>query len=130
MSARGAGAARPCNIADARARLRDAEAFLQAAAALVDPDVVATNAIHAAIAASDAICCTELGQRSSDASHAAAVRMIGWVDKELGSALGRCLDRKTQAAYESRDVSTSDAATVVRQATRLVDAARTRVLAV
>ncbi|MGQ0625391.1 MAG: hypothetical protein ACT4PP_12185 [Sporichthyaceae bacterium] len=91
------------------------------------PDVIATNAIHAGIAAADAICCMALRMRSADANHAAAVRLLEGVDPVLSSALSRCLTRKTRAAYESRDTSTSDATACVRQATTLVDAARVRV---
>lgn len=55
-----------CSLADARARLTDAGSFLRAAELLDDPDVVATNAVIAAIAASDAICCVALGARAAD----------------------------------------------------------------
>ena len=47
-------------------RLIDTRQFLEAAELLDAPDVVATCAIHAAIAAADAITCHALGQRSSD----------------------------------------------------------------
>jgi hypothetical protein len=48
----------------------------------------------------------------------------------LSAALKRALDRKTQAAYESRDISAGDANMCLRQATILLDAARDRVLAI
>jgi hypothetical protein len=51
MTPRPAGRRSPCTIADARARLHDAEAFLEAAETARDPDVIAANAIHSAIAA-------------------------------------------------------------------------------
>jgi hypothetical protein len=60
MSPRPAGRRSPCTVADARARLHDAEAFLDTAEATKDPDVIATNAIHSAIAAADAVCCVAL----------------------------------------------------------------------
>ena len=50
MNAAPSGRRTPCTIADARARLVDAEAFLDAAELVTDTDVVATNAVHAAIA--------------------------------------------------------------------------------
>ncbi|MGQ0631742.1 MAG: hypothetical protein ACT4P1_11915 [Sporichthyaceae bacterium] len=112
---------------DARARLVDAEAFLLAADGASHADVIATNAIHAAIAAADAICCIALRERSGDANHAAAVRLLEQVDPALSSALSRSLNRKTQAAYESRDISAKDTAACVRQATTLIEAARVRV---
>lgn len=126
MTARPTGRRVPCTVLDARARLRDAEAFLEAAETAKNPDVVATNAIHAAIAAADAICCHALRERSADGNHAAAVVLLRRVDPTLAGALGRSLSTKTQAAYESRDVSAGTAAACVRQAEAILDAARSR----
>lgn len=128
MSARSAGRRAPSTVADARARLHDAEAFLEIAEIATDADVVATNAIHAAIAAADAICCIALRERSADGNHAVATDLLSRIDSTYANALGRCLNRKTQAAYESRDIATKDAATCLRQADALVEAARTRML--
>lgn len=129
MSPRAAGRTNACTLADAKARLVDAEAFLVAAEGAINPDVIATNAIHAAIAAADAICCCAVRERCADANHAAAVRLLERVDPALATALSRSLSRKTQAAYESRDIAAKDAAACVRQATTLIEAARVRVLA-
>ena len=128
MSPKPAGRRNPCTIADARARLHDADAFLEAAETVKDPDVVATNAIRAAIAAADAICCVALRERSADGNHSAAVALLSRVDIKLSAALKRALDRKTQAAYESRDISTEDARMCVRQAQLLRDAAQDKVI--
>jgi len=128
MTPRPSGRRQACTIGDARARLHDAEAFLDTAEAARDPDVKATNAIHAAIAAADAICCFALRERSADANHAAATEVLRTVDARLAATLGRLLARKQQAAYESRDLSAKDATTCIRQATTLIDAARTRAL--
>lgn len=130
MSRGSGGHHKSCDVADARARLHDAEAFLATADVVDDPDVKVTNAVHAGIAAADAICCTVLGQRSADDSHSAAVALLSSVDARLGNALNRALSRKNQAAYESRDVSTTDAAACVRQARTLTEAARARVQAI
>jgi hypothetical protein len=129
MTPRPAGRRHPCTVADARARLHDAEAFLEAAETAKDPDVIATNAIHSAIAAADAVCCVALRERSADGSHPAAIQLLSKVDKGLSAALKRALDRKTQAAYESRDISPGDATMCLRQAAFLLAAARDRVLA-
>lgn len=126
MNSRAGGRRSPCSVADARARLHDAAAFLDAAKSLEDPHVVATNAIHSAIAAADAVCCIALRERSDDGSHAAAIDLLARVDKGLSAALKRALDRKDQAAYESRDISASDAKMCVRQAELLLAAARQR----
>jgi len=124
------GRRQPCSIIDARARLHDAEAFLETADTASDSDVKATNAIHAAIAAADAICCFAARERSADGNHSAAVDLLRTVDRQLAATLSRLLARKQQAAYESRDVSAKDASTCIRQATALVEAARSRNLTV
>jgi hypothetical protein len=46
----------------------------------------------------------------------------------ITDALKRALDRKNQAAYESRDISVSDAKMCFRQDELLVAAARQRIL--
>jgi len=119
-----------CGVEDAKNRLHDAEAFLEIAEIATDPDVKATNAFHSAIAASDAICCVALGERSSDGNHSAAVELLSRVDGKLSNALNRALNRKTQAGYESRDIARSDAELCVRQALLLIDGARSRVRAI
>ena len=60
---RAKGTRKPCDVQQARQRLVDARQFLEAAKLLDAADVVATCAIHAAIAASDAITCHALGER-------------------------------------------------------------------
>lgn len=126
--ARAKGTSRPCSSTEPRARLADARSFWEAADVLDNPDVKTTNAIHAAIAAADAICCLALGQRSADGNHAAAIVLLRQADRQLASTLGRLLDLKTQAGYEETDIAPSRAAWSVRAAKRLVDAAEARIL--
>jgi hypothetical protein len=125
---RATGTRRTCGSRHARLRLVDARQFLEAAVLLDAPDVVATNAMYAAIAASDAITCHSLGERSSD-GHMAAVGLLRRVDPKLATVLKRALDRKTQAGYESTDISRADAASCVRWARQLVAAAESRLQA-
>jgi uncharacterized protein (DUF849 family) len=125
---RAKGARRACDLEDARKRLVDAKQFLVAAMLLNAPDVIATNAIHAAIAAADVITCHALGERSADGNHQSAVELLRTVDTSLASALKRALDRKTQAAYESNDLAASDAQSCVRWAQTLTTAAEERLL--
>ncbi len=120
------GTRKACDTRQARQRLVDARQFLEAAELLDAPDVVATNAIHAAIAAADAITCHALGERSSDGSHAAAVDLLRQVDAGLATMLKRALDRKTQAGYESTDISRAEAANCVRWAHHLLTASEAR----
>jgi hypothetical protein len=88
--------------------------------------VVATCAIHAAIAASDAITCHALGDRSNDGNHVSAVDLLRQVDARLATALKRALDRKTQAGYESVDNTAADAESCVKWAGQLLAAAEAR----
>ena len=123
---RAKGSRKPCDVQQARQRVVDARQFLEAAKLLDAPDVVATCAIHAAIAASDAITCHALGERSNDGNHVSAVDLLRQVDVKLATALKRALDRKTQASYESVDVSAADAASCVKWADQLLAAAEER----
>lgn len=123
---RAKGGRTPCDARQARQRLVDARQFLEAAQLLDATDVVATCAIHAAIAASDAITCHALGERSSDGNHVSAVELLRRVDSKLATSLKRALERKTQAGYESVDVSAADAASCVRWAEQLLAAAEAR----
>jgi hypothetical protein len=123
---RSKGVRKPCDLQQARQRLIDARQFLEAAELLEASDVIATCAIHAAIAAADAITCHALGERSSDGNHASAVDLLRQVDAGLATALKRALDRKTQAGYESVDVSAADATSCVRSARQLLTAAEAR----
>ena len=123
---RAKGTRKPCDVQQARQRLVDARQFLEAAKLLDAPDVVATCAIHAAIAASDAITCHALGERSNDGNHVSAVDLLRQVDAKLATALKRALDRKTQAGYESVDISAADALRCVKWAGQLLAAAEDR----
>jgi hypothetical protein len=118
----------PGTIADARTRLRDAERSLDAAQPVNDPSVIAARAIDAAVAAADAVCCVALRERPADGDPLAAIELLSHIDKRLSAALKRALNRSAQAAYESRDISVSDAKVCLRQAAILLDAARERVL--
>ena len=96
----------------------DARQFLEAAKLLDAPHVIATNAIHVAIAAADAITCHALGERSNDGNHVSAVDLLRKVEASLATALKRALDRKTQAGYESTDISSADAASQLAELLR------------
>ena len=118
---------RRCTIVDARARYASAIAFIDVADRLVveefDADVIVTNAVHAGIAASDALCCLRLGERSADQDHASATKLLARVDRSLANELTRLLALKTTAAYEARHVSRADAKSAVRRARKLAAAA-------
>ncbi len=129
MSAKATQRSVPCNTADARSRLIDARAFLEVAEVSDNTDVIATNAIHAAIAAADVVCCLALGRRSTSPNHGDAVEVLRQVDATKANSLRRCLDLKTKAAYETRDLSAKDATATVRHAIHPIDAAEKALLA-
>jgi hypothetical protein len=107
--------------------LRDAESLVEAAQAVEDPDDIARNAAQAAVAAAEAVCCVALRERPEEGNQLAAVEFLGRVDRNLSAVLKRALDRRAQAAYESRDISVNDARMCMQQAELLIDAARQRV---
>jgi hypothetical protein len=114
-------------------RSSDIDLLLVAEAGIDDAEWgsnVATNAIHAAIAAADAICCVALRERSADGNHGAAIQLLGEVDRTLAATLRRALHRKNQVAYEARDIADADAQAYVRQATALIESARERVASI
>lgn len=90
------GRVRQCGPAEARKRLADAEQYLEVA------DLVATEAefppsatvaaglaVLAAIAASDAACCSALGQSSRSDTHADAGALLKTVSPGGDTAAGR-----------------------------------------
>ena len=70
---------------------------------------------------------TDARARLADANHTAAVELLAQIDARLSATLARALSRKTQAAYETRGISATDASACVRQATALLEQARSRV---
>lgn len=122
MSAKQTGRTVRCDKTDARSRLDVAEVA-------DNPDVIATNAIHAAIAAADVLCCLKLGERSRSTNHAEGVDLLRRVDARAANALKRCLDLKTKAAYETLDLSARDATGTVRHARSLVEEAMQALIA-
>jgi hypothetical protein len=86
--------------------------------------------VHAGIAASDAICCHDLGEHSEGRNHTDAVRVLGQVQfkgSELSKALGVLLELKTEAGYGSKPLPHDRALRAQRSAEKLVQAARDRV---
>jgi len=122
----------PLNIAEARARLSEARAYLETAELHVASKVPAerkvsgSNAILAGIAAADAICGLVLGERSSGEDHAQAVTLLTQAVSPATKApnsLRRLLSEKTPVQYGVQPVSAADAAQLVKWARDVVDAA-------
>jgi hypothetical protein len=108
------------------ARLAKAKRYLHWAEAALedeDHDVAAGNAVIAAIAAADAICCIRLGTRSADDDHQAASALVARADPDAGKALARVLSVKHRAHYDHVPVPASAAKAAVRGARSLVEVA-------
>lgn len=141
------GRRRACTAADAATRLRHAEAFLATAQLVASEDgkpadydynhVAAGVAVLAAIAASDALCCTLLGERARGQDHRQAVELLEQVRygtgtpatqerraHELGHALATALDVKDESHYGTRMLSPVQVRKVMRAAEKLVSTGR------
>jgi hypothetical protein len=124
----GGNRTRDCTAADAASRLAQARGFLDAAELYEgeEPNVAASNAVLAAIAASDAACCAALGYHAVGESHDEAVDLLRSVvpgGPEAATALRRALAVKTKAQYGLGSVSGRDRDTALRQARKLIEIA-------
>lgn len=127
MTRRRGAATKPCSIAEARARLRSASEYLRACSLLeegVSNEVVASNAILAAIAAADAICGATRRERSASGNHGDAADLLKQVDKALGTDLAKILGYKNTAAYGTREMSDGEKKTCLRVAEQLFERAQ------
>ena len=91
-----------------------------------EESTVATgNAVLAAIAAADALCCVLAGERYRGNDHRRAADLLERVtgDKALGTALREAIDLKDQGHYGLVNVQVSRAKKAVRRAAALVAAA-------
>lgn len=82
-------------------------------------------AIHAAIAAGDAVCVFQIAERSTAMSHDDAsdlLRRSGLPDaRDRATQLSAVLDLKNRVEYESRSVSQEEARLLLKRSGRLVD---------
>lgn len=118
----------PSDRHDATRRLRKAREFLEVAQlALGDlHDAAASNAVLAAIAASDAICGAALGRRARGEDHeqaASLLREVADVGDEAAKLLRRALRVKHKSQYQAEPVTADEARRTYRSAARLVEIA-------
>jgi hypothetical protein len=139
---------KPCARAEALARHRQANAYLETAHLVTsegtlpqDYDynhVAAGVAILAAVAASDALCCALLGERSRGSDHREAVALLATirygsgtpegqakVARGLSAALASALDLKDQAHYGTALLGRSEVKRIIKAAEKLVAASST-----
>ncbi|WP_432509452.1 hypothetical protein [Kineococcus auxinigenes] len=123
-----------CTPADARTRLQQARLYLEAAELVQAEDLaeaatVATgNAVLAAIAAADAVCCFVAGVRSRGQDHRQAITLLQETTGDAGLARGlrEVLDLKDAGHYGLSNVSQANCTAAIRRARTLVEAAATR----
>lgn len=132
MMAKRRGRTQDCTQVQARERLAHARSFLEVAELAADerdPDVrytsvAASLAILAGIAASDAACCHELGERSRSQTHRDAEALLGEIEPAGNSAasnLRQLLDLKDTAHYGLISVTAAELKGAMRRAKKLVD---------
>jgi hypothetical protein len=137
---------RPCTAEDARTRAAHARAYLEVAKLIrSDADkpedlnfnhVAAGNAVLAAVAASDAICCRLLGQRARGRDHRDAVALLEQVRlgsgtdeaqalraRDLAKSLATALDLKDDSHYGTLMIGAPELRRLIRAAENLVSAA-------
>jgi hypothetical protein len=86
-------------------------------------NVASGNAVLAAIAAADALCCSRLGLRSSSKQHHDAVGLLQRVDAGLARDLSILVSDKAQAHYGDDFIGASTLKAALRAMDRLVAAA-------
>jgi hypothetical protein len=121
-----------CGGKEARTRARIARTYLDlagvASASHGDEtrNAAAGNAVLAAIAASDSLCCLRLGRRSRGSDHAVATTLLAKITPG-GSVLARdlaaALAVKDAAHYGTTFLTEAKLRAAMRAATRLVEAA-------
>lgn len=142
----GRGRRRPCTGQEARTRAVHARAYLDTAKLIksnpgkpqeVDFNhVAAGNAVLAAIAASDALCCRFLGERARGPDHREAVELLRQLRfgpgspqqqaahaRELANALATALDLKDDSHYGTMMIGANELRRLLRAAEKLVVAA-------
>ncbi len=89
-------------------------------------NAAAGNAVLAAIAASDAICCLRLGRYHAGEDHRSAAHLLRQVrpdGTELANDLAKVLGAKDQVHYSGDPIPESRMVSILRSAARLVSAA-------
>jgi hypothetical protein len=121
----------PCTPEIRRARLRQANQFIDAATIIADQsdeedfaEAFVTLCVHAGIAAADVICCARLGQHAQGEDHTEAVAMLSKADRGSGKHLRVLLGMKTKAGYSHAGATIADARRAVRAAEALLETAR------
>lgn len=133
MSPRKAGRTQRCSPAEARRRQAHAKQFLEVAELAADDsagdgdleyaNASATLAVLAGIAASDAACCNELGERPRGDDHHQAEQLLARITpggKRAATELRKLINLKDDAQYGFYSVSGAELRRALRAARALV----------
>ena len=123
-----------CSEATADARMRQAKAF--AVLARLNPDsddgptrsAAVSNAVLAAIAAADGICCTRLGRHSSDTNDdqvLVLLRHCGKVGEDAAKTIQALLALKSKAQYQETDPTAGETKQALRAMEKVLRLAAT-----
>jgi hypothetical protein len=127
---RGKGRLRSVTLREAQQFAGQAEEYLQTAIdALRDGrfNAATGNAVHAGINAADAILGSRTGARAGGEDHRQAVPLLTSLPTDgraAANALGRLVPLKSKAEYDPEPISQGTAELALRQATVLVEIAR------
>jgi hypothetical protein len=135
MTPSGQAKTRKASLSDARAHLSKAREYLRAAtdSLALDNRVAATgNAVHAGIAAADAIAAGLVGSVWAGEHSQAPVHLekAGGDGRQGATQLRRLLPLKTKAEYDPEPIGAGDARAAVKAAERIVAIAERVVAAV
>jgi uncharacterized membrane protein YccC len=128
------GREKTCSDATAYARMRQAEAFAVLARLYPNSDngparsAAVSNAVLAAIAAADAICCKRLGRHSSDTNHdhvLVLLRHCGKVGEDAATTLQALLALKNKAQYQDSDPAIGETKRALRSMEKVLRLAAT-----
>jgi hypothetical protein len=132
---RKAGRTQDCSPREAMTRLRQAELFLEVAELALSEEpgehatVAVGNAVLAAIAAADAICCASAGVRYRGQDHRRAADYLAEVtgNRALAGLLRDVVDLKDASHYGLTNLAGRQARSALRKAEQIVAAARDQV---
>lgn len=114
----------------AKAHLRKAEEFLQAAEMSLDREqfnAATSSAVTSGINSKDAVCLTLTGSSAKSENHATAVKELkaaGPDAARLVPAFTRLLKPKTKAQYQAESVARSEAVSSLRNARQMLEGAQ------
>lgn len=118
----------PSTPAVVEGRLGKAIEFFGEAEKMQEDNQDATSAagsllVNAGIAASDVICCVQLGRHSTGSDHQQAVSLLTKADRSSGKDLNVLLKSKNKVNYAHERLSAGEYKQLHRAASRLVEAA-------